>query len=230
MEARRKWIIALALAAACLLVYSQAARFGFLNFDDNPYVTENPHVRSGLTAPNIAWAFGTIDYFYWQPLTWISHMLDCQLFGLNPGAHHLTNVLLHTLNALLVFAVFRRLTGTFWRSALLAAVWAIHPLRIESVAWIAERKDLLSAFWFLATIWLYLRYVERPSRGRYYTMLGAFVLGLMAKPMAMTLPFILLLLDYWPLRRRAFAEKFPLIGFAVLSTLITSLGTGRLGI
>jgi tetratricopeptide (TPR) repeat protein len=227
---RRLWIIALLLAAACLILYAPVAHFQFLNFDDEGYVTRNSHVQAGLTRAGIAWAFTTIDNFYWHPLTWLSHMLDCQFFGLNPGPPHVINALFHTLNALLVFAVFYRLTNALWRSAVLSAVFALHPLRIESVAWVAERKDLLSAFWFLVTIWCYLHYAERPSRGRYYLTLSAFVLGLMCKPMAMTLPFILMLLDYWPLRRRAFTEKLPMIGLAAFSTLITSIGTARLGV
>jgi len=221
--------VALALVAACLLVYGQAARFDFINYDDGAYVADNPPVRAGFTRAGLVWAFTTIDYFYWQPLTWLSHILDCQLFGVNPGPHHLHNVLLHTLNALLVFAVFLRLTGALWRSALLAAVFALHPLRIESVAWVAERKDLLSAFCLLVTLWCYLGYARRPSRPRYYLVLAMFALGLMAKPMAMSLAVILLLLDYWPLGRRAFAEKIPMFGLAALSTAITWIGTHRLG-
>jgi tetratricopeptide (TPR) repeat protein len=229
VEARQRLLIALALAVACLIVFGQAVRFDFINYDDNAYVTENPHVRAGLTWEGVHWAFTTIDYFYWQPLTWLSHMQDCQVFGVRPAGHHVMNVLLHTLNTLLLFAVLLRLTGAFWRSATATAIFALHPLRIESVAWIAERKDLLSAFFFLLAIWLYLRYVERPSRGRYYLVIGAFVLGLMSKPMVMMLPFLLLLLDWWPLKRRAFAEKAPMITLALLSSFLTSIATGRLG-
>jgi tetratricopeptide (TPR) repeat protein len=229
VETRKRLLIALALAAACLLVFGQAVRFDFINYDDNAYVTENPHVRAGLTWEGLHWAFTTIDYFYWQPLTWLSHMQDCQVFGVRPAGHHLTNVLLHTLNALLLFAVLLRLTGAFRRSAVATAIFALHPLRIESVAWIAERKDLLSALFFLVAIWLYLRYVDRPSRGRYYLVIAAFVLGLMSKPMVMMLPFLLLLLDWWPLKRRALAEKAPMIALALLSSFLTSIATGRLG-
>ncbi len=229
MDRRRRVLVALALAAACLLVYAQAARFQFINYDDNGYVTENPWVRAGFTAAGVRWAFTAVDYYYWQPLTWLSHMLDCQLFGLRPAGHHLTSVLFHIANTLLAFAVLLRLTGAFWRSAAAAAIFALHPLRIESVAWIAERKDLLSGFLFLAAIWCYLRYVERPSRARYYAVIGLFVLGLMAKPMVMTLPVVLLLLDWWPLGRRAFAEKLPLFALAALSIFVTSIGTARLG-
>jgi protein O-mannosyl-transferase len=225
----RRILVAFALVSASLLVYAQVAHFEFINFDDNGYVTGNPWVRGGLTRAGVTWAFTSIDYFYWQPLTWLAHMLDCQWFGLNPGAHHMVSVAFHIINALLVFAVFTRITGAFWRSTILAAIFALHPLRIESVAWIAERKDVLSAFWFLTAIWCYLRHAARPSRPRYYLVLVAFVLALMSKPMTMTLPAILLLLDYWPLRRRAFAEKIPMFGLAALSTVITSIGTRRLG-
>src|SRR5262249_34729043 len=143
---RRRILVGAALAIACLLVYCQTARFDFINYDDGDYVTQNPHVRDGFTREGVRWAFTSIDYFYWQPLTWLSHMEDCQLFGLRPAGHHLKNVLFHTLNMLLLFAILLRLTGALWRSAAAAAFFALHPLRIESVAWIAERKDLLSGF------------------------------------------------------------------------------------
>jgi len=218
-------IIALGLIAATLLVYSQAGRFDFINFDDDAYVYANAPVRAGLTRAGVLWAFFTIDYFYWQPLTWLSHMLDCELFGLNAGRHHLTSVLFHVMNSLLVFFVFRRMTGAVWRSAMLAALFALHPLRVESVAWIAERKDVLSGFWFLAMLWAYARYTERPSNGRYGLVLGAMLMGLMAKPMLVTAPFLLLLLDYWPLRRVAIAEKAPMLMMAAVSVVLTALGT-----
>lgn len=226
---RRRILVAVALAAACLLVYGQAVRFDFIGYDDSGYITENPHVRAGLTWESVRWAFTSIDYYYWQPLTWLSHMEDCQFFGLNPAGHHLKSLLFHTLNTLLLFAVLLRLTGALWRSAAVAAIFALHPLRIESVVWIAERKDLLSGFLFLIATWCYLRYVDRPSGVRYYTVLGVFALGLMSKPMVMTLPALLLLLDWWPLRRRAFAEKIPMFAMAALSSLVTSIATARLG-
>ncbi len=227
---RRTVAVMLALAAACFAVYGAAVRAGFLNFDDPGYVTGNQWVNHGITAAGVRWAFTSIDWFYWQPLTWLSHMLDCQLWGLWPAGHHLTSVLFHVANTLLLFALLRRLTGAYWRSAAATALFALHPLRVESVVWIAERKDLLSSFWFLAAIWLYLNYVERPSQTRYNLVLGAFALGLMAKPMVMTLPVILLLLDWWPLGRRAIGEKAPLLAMALASALITSIGTARLGI
>ncbi len=225
---RRELMLAAALAGACLLVFGQAVRFGFLNYDDNAYVYENPWVRGGLTLHGIIWAFNVIDYFYWQPLTWLSHMLDCQLFGLRPAWPHLVNVLFHAANSILVFLIFRRLTGAFWRSAVLAALFALHPLRVESVVWIAERKDVLSAFCFLVTVALYLRFVERPSGPRYACVLAAFGFGLMSKPMLITTPVLLLLLDYWPLRRRAVAEKMPLFLMAGFTLAVTYAGSRQL--
>jgi protein O-mannosyl-transferase len=230
VDTRRRLLVALALVTACLLVYGQSLRFEFVNYDDNGYVTENQWVRSGITGEGVRWALSAIDYYYWQPLTWLSHMMDCQLFGLHALGHHLTSILFHIVNTLLLFFVLARLTGAFWRSTMATAIYALHPLRIESVVWIAERKDLLSGFFFLTAIWCYLGYRERPSRGRYYLVLGVFVLGLMSKPMVMTLPFVLLLLDWWPLRRRAFAEKLPMLALAVISGLVTAIGTGRLGL
>ena len=202
--------------------------FAFLNFDDSGYVTNNQWVKLGVTAAGVRWAFTNVEDYYWQPLTWLSHMIDCQLFGVRPGWHHFTSLLFHIANTLLLFAVLLRLTAAFWRSALAAAIFALHPMRIESVVWVAERKDLLGGFFFLAAIWCYLSYTERPSRGRYFLVIAAFVLGLMSKPMVMTLPVILLLLDWWPLRRRAFAEKLPMFLLAGLSSFVTSIGTARL--
>ncbi|MEO8593324.1 MAG: hypothetical protein ABI759_08380 [Candidatus Solibacter sp.] len=216
--------MALALAAACIALYSQSYTFGFLNFDDGSYITENQWVRGGFTAAGVRWAFTTIDYFYWQPLTWLSHMLDCQLFDLRPGGHHLVNLGFHVANVLLVFALLLRLTGAFWRSATVAAFFGLHPLRIESVVWAAERKDVLSALLYLLAIWCYLDYVQRPTRPRYLAVCGVFALGLMAKPMVLTLPLILLLLDWWPLGRRAFEEKVPLFAMAGISSFLTSIG------
>ena len=186
-------------------------------------------MRQGITLAGLRWAFTTIDYFYWQPLTWISHMLDCQFFGLRPGWHHLISLLFHMANVLLVWAVLARLTGAFWRSAAAAALFALHPMRIESVAWASERKDVLSGLFFLLAIWLYLGYVRKPSKRRYYAVCGVFAIGLLAKPMVMTLPLILLVLDWWPLKRRAFAEKLPMFAMAGVSSAITSIGTARLG-
>jgi Flp pilus assembly protein TadD len=194
-------LICLALVVAVFAVFWQVHTHDFVNFDDQEYVTDNPHVRAGLTVQGTAWAFTTFDAGNWHPLTWLSHMLDCQLFGLNPAGHHLASVVLHLANTLLLLLILHRMTGALWRSALVAALFAIHPLHVESVAWVAERKDVLSTLFWLLTIWAYLGYVKRPSPGRYLLVLFAFACGLMAKPMVVTLPFVLLLLDYWPLAR-----------------------------
>ncbi len=222
-------LICLVLAVSIFAVYGQLASADFINFDDNAYVYENPHVRSGLTASGVRWAFTTFDFFYWTPVTWLSHMLDCQVFGLNAGWHHLINVLWHTLNSLLVFLIFRRMTHTMWRSAAVAALFALHPLRVESVSWIAERKDVLSAFFLLCAIWAYLRYNEKPTNGRYGIVLLTMLMGLISKPMLVTVPLLLLVLDYWPLRRRAFADKVPLAILAAFSALLTLVGQHRMG-
>ena len=190
------------LLLAVIAVFGQTASHDFVNFDDNDYVYENRHVRGGLTGEGTAWAITAYHAGNWHPLTWLSHMLDCQLYGLKPGGHHLTNVLLHAAAAVLLFLALRRMTGALWPSAWVAAVFAIHPLRVESVAWVAERKDVLSGLFFMLTLWFYARYAERPaSWGRYLLVVASFALGLTAKPMLVTLPFVLLLLDYWPLGR-----------------------------
>ena len=219
--ARHKSIfICLILAALILAVYWQVGSFSFVEYDDQVYVTENPHVKEGLNADSLAWAFTTGHGANWHPVTWLSHMLDYQLFGMNAGRHHLTNLLFHIINTLLLFLLLRRLTGADWRSGFVAALFALHPLHVESVAWIAERKDVLSTFFWLLSIWSYARYAERPGILRYLPVLLFLALGLMAKPMLVTLPFVFLLLDYWPLRRfslngspdepEASADKFSL--------------------
>ena len=222
------------LLLAVLIVFSQTISHDFIDFDDTAYVCENPYVRGGLTAEGTAWAITTYHCENWHPLTWLSHMLDCQLYGLNSGGHHLTNVLLHAATAVLLFLTLRRMTAAIWPSAWVAAVFAIHPLRVESVAWVAERKDILSGLFFMLTLWFYARYAQRPaSWGRYYLVVASFALGLAAKPMLVTLPFVLLLLDYWPLGRlsqrfaprtllvRLVVEKIPLFLLAAASCLIT---------
>ena len=218
---RTNGLICLALGLTAFALYLPTLRHEFIAYDDQQYVTENLHVRAGLTGPGLVWAFG-YRAGNWHPLTWLSHMLDCQVYGLNPAGHHLTNMLLHAANTVLLFLALRCMTGAVWRSACVAALFAWHPLHVESVAWVAERKDVLSAFFFLLTLWIYGLYVEK-SAGvskleavsshaprvthhalRYYLLsLLFFILGLMSKPMVVTLPFVLLLLDYWPLRRRA---------------------------
>jgi hypothetical protein len=189
------------LTVSTLLVFLQVRNFDFLNYDDDCYVYENLHVLNGLVPDSITWAFTTVYYGYWQPLTWLSLMLDCQLFGPDPGWFHLTNVLLHLASTLLLFTVFRRMTGSLWPSAFVAAAFALHPMHVESVAWISERKDVLSTFFLMLTLAAYVGYVKRPSIFRYLITLALFAIGLLAKPMLVTLPFLLLLLDYWPLNR-----------------------------
>ena len=282
-----RWLVpgvCIILAAITFAVFGQTLRYEFINYDDQVYVYENPAVTQGLTLSGVAWAFTTSYSAYWHPLTWLSHMLDCQLWGLNAGNHHLTNVLFHAANALLLFMVLRRMTGlhpgegvgtaavpadTLWPSAFVAAMFAIHPLNVESVAWVAERKNVLSTFFWLLTLWAYARYAQKQSRveGRgsragsgslaldprrwtldYGLVLLFFALGLMSKPMLVTLPFVLLLLDYWPLGRvtgdewrvtsdknpgfqpstkrilRLVFEKVPFLLLAVASSVVTYLG------
>lgn len=203
-------LICLFLILATLSVYWQVRDYAFVNFDDNAYIYENPYVRAGLTRESIAWAFTAAHSSNWHPLTWLSHMLDVQLYGLNPGQHHLTNVLLHILNTLLLFFLLRRMTRALWPSCFVAALFALHPLHVESVAWVAERKDVLSTFFWVLTLHYYVRYVERPGRTAYLTTILLFIMGLMSKPMVVTLPFVLLLLDYWPLRRFSISDcRFP---------------------
>lgn len=233
--------VCLLLGLLAFLVFSRTLGCGFV-FDDSLYVSKNPIVQKGLTWDNLGWAFTHIYASNWHPLTWLSHMLDCQLYGLNPMGHHLTNLLLHTVTVILLFLVLRQMTGALWRSAFVAAVFAVHPLHVESVAWVAERKDMLSGLFFMVAIGAYVHYVRRPwSPARYGLVVLLFALGLMCKPMLVTLPLVLLLLDYWPLKRfRAgtengpvfrvagqfipkpvIFEKLPLMGLTVASCVIT---------
>jgi tetratricopeptide (TPR) repeat protein len=204
---RPEILICLFLVIATLAVYWQVRNYPLINYDSRKYVTENHYVKTGLTLKSITWSFTAMHASNWHPLTWLSHMLDCQLYGMNPGQHHLTNVFFHILNTLLLFIVLKRMTGALWQSGFVAALFALHPLHVESVAWVAERKDVLSTFFWMLTLWSYARYVERSDFYRYLIVLLFFSCGLMAKPMVVTLPFVLLLLDYWPLRR--FQLSFP---------------------
>jgi len=199
--------ICLFLIAAILAVFWQVRFHEFLEYDDNVYVTENPHVNTGLTLKGIIWAFTTHHASNWHPLTWLSHMLDCQLYGLNPAGHHLTNLVFHIASTLLLFLVLKGMTGALWRSGFVAALFALHPLHVESVAWLAERKDVLSTFFWILTMWTYVRYTKQPKLNRYLLVLLSFSLGLMSKPMLVTLPFVLLLVDYWPLCRFQFRPR-----------------------
>ena len=193
--------ISLFLIALTWAVFAQTGNYQFVNYDDPLYVLDNAHVRAGLTWRGIAWAFTHVHSQNWHPLTTMSHMLDCQLFGVNPGAHHLVNVFFHSIAAVLLFILLAQITNSIWASAFVAAVFAIHPLRVESVAWIAERKDVLSGMFFMLTLLAYFRWTRKPTVGRYLAMSILFGCGLMSKPMLITTPIILLLLDYWPLNR-----------------------------
>jgi tetratricopeptide (TPR) repeat protein len=259
---RRELFIGLLLASATVLVYGQAADFDFTNLDDGSIIYDNPNVRGGLTLHSVLWALSTSYFDFWHPLTWWSHMLDCTLFGLDPGSHHLVNLGFHVANTLLLFGVLRQLTGAIWRSAMVAALFALHPLHVESVAWVAERKDMLSTCFFLLTLGAYTRYAQgrsrvdgresnagssglaldsRPSTLDYFLALFFFALGLMSKAMLVTLPFVLLLLDYWPLERftihgsphtpslRLLLEKLPFFGLTIMACVITCFGADRAG-
>jgi len=222
---RRQTLLCLALLAGTVLLYAPVREHDFVRYDDPEYVLENAHVRRGLTSAGIAWAFTHFHSANWHPLTWITHMVDCQVFGLDAGAHLVVNVALHGFAAVLLFLFLARATGAFWRSAFVAALFAFHPLRVESVAWVSERKDVLSALLWMATLHAYLWYVRAPSARRMALVALTFAAGLLAKPMLVTLPFVLLLLDVWPFARpRTVAllrEKAPLFALVLLSCVVT---------
>jgi Flp pilus assembly protein TadD len=240
-------LIALALVAANVVIYWQLRTHEFITLDDDLYVVNNDVLHGGLSTRMLAWAFTSFRAANWHPLTWISHALDFQLFGLSAGGHHITNLVLHCVNSLLAFLVFKRLTRAMWCSALLAALFAVHPLHVESVAWVAERKDVLSTLFWLLTMWAYARYVDDIGDGKRMLVVAVtLALGLMAKPMLVTLPFALLLLDYWPLRRLEWEpgkplsqlkdalvplvkEKLPLFGLVLLAIVITFIAQKRGG-
>jgi len=198
---RQKLIVYIVLIVVTFVVFWQVNQYDFVNFDDSVYVTENSHIQSGITLDGFRWAFSTRYADLWTPLVWLSFMFDYQLIGLNAGGYHLTNLILHIMSALLLFWLFNRMTGAIWRSAFVAGLFAFHPLHVESVAWIAERKDVLSAFFWMLTLCLYVYYTEKPIIRRYLLVLFSFVCALMSKSMVVTLPVIMILLDYWPLGR-----------------------------
>jgi tetratricopeptide (TPR) repeat protein len=208
-DKHRALFLCLVLTVLTLAAFWQVQDHDFINFDDNEYITENHPVKAGLTFKGVTWAFTTFHAGNWHPLTWLSHMLDVQLFGLKAGWHHLMNLFFHMANTLLLFLVLHRMTKALWQSAFVAALFALHPLHVESVAWVAERKDVLSTFFWMLTMGAYVFYVEKPGVKRYLIALFFFALGLMAKPMLVTLPFVLLLLDYWPLKRLQHHESDP---------------------
>ncbi|PKN67501.1 MAG: hypothetical protein CVU57_02000 [Deltaproteobacteria bacterium HGW-Deltaproteobacteria-15] len=243
-------LVALSLVILTLLVYWQVQYYEFLVWDDYEYIVENPRVRSGLMVENLKWAFSENDVSYRHPLAWLSHMLDCDLYGLNPKGHHFNSLLIHISNSLLLFWLLYRMTGELWKSALVIALFSIHPLRIESVAWVTERKDVLGAFFWIVTILAYHWYSMKAGVGRYLLVLLCLTLGLSAKPVLVTLPFVLLLLDYWPLGRvnlgqtlslkvsaplRKYTlgflilEKIPLFILVAASSIVTFLDAERIG-
>jgi len=232
-EKSKAFAVYLILILIIFAVFAQVRSFNFINYDDLLYVNENVHIATGLKCNNIVWVFTKPNVSNWHPLTGLSHILDCQLFGLNAGAHHIINLLFHIANTLLLFTILRKMTGVFWRSAFVAAAFALHPLHVESVAWISERKDVLSTMFWILTMDAYFRYVKEPKAGRYVLTLVLFAMGLMSKPMLVTMPFVLLLLDYWPLNRlqignkqRIFhlvREKIPFFILAIASSVVTFL-------
>jgi len=244
LACRTRWLLAAALAAGAFALYARTAGYPFILYDDPQYVAENARVRAGLTLDNVRWALGTLHFSNWHPLTWLSYMLDVELFGPAPGPMHLVNAALHAANAALLFLVLVRATGARGRSLVVAALFAVHPLHVESVAWISERKDVLSTLLGLAAIGLYVRYARRPEPARLLPVVLAFALSLMAKAMLVTLPLLLLLLDAWPLRRlapwaagegpfprvspgRALLEKVPLLAMSAAASAVAIVAQGR---
>ncbi len=237
---RIDFLICLFITLITFAVYIQVLNHDFTNFDDNSRVTENHYVNGGLTHDSFFWAFSfkNKNGIYWHPLTWLSHILDCQLYGLNSGMHHLTSLIIHMVNSILLFLVFNRMTGELWKSAFIALLFAIHPINVESVVWVAERKNVLSTFFWMLTIYMYAAYTQRAKFYRYLLVFFFFALGLLAKPMLVTLPFALLLLDYWPLKRvgtqiipsafRLIVEKMPLFllsGTSIYLSILSRQGT-----
>jgi Tfp pilus assembly protein PilF len=232
-------MVVIVLIILVLTVYGQVGNHFFNNFDDDIYITQNPQVLKGLTWEGVSWAFTTFHAVNWHPITWLSHMADISIFGLEAGWHHRINVLLHILNTVILFIVFLRMTGALWQSAFVAALFAVHPLHVESVAWVAERKDILSTLFWMLTMGVYVRYVQSPGLTKYMGILFFYALGLMCKPMLVTLPFVLLLLDYWPLRRfdsgcisikkiyQLSLEKVPLFALSSSSCIITYLAQAK---
>jgi tetratricopeptide (TPR) repeat protein len=229
----------MALALATIVVYFRTFHYDFVMYDDDAFVYHNPVVKAGITPQGLAWAFG-LHFANWHPLTWFSYLLDAQLFGMNAGGFHLVNVLLHAASAVLLFLALFWMTGHPWRCLVVAAVFALHPLHVESVAWVAERKDVLSTFLEMVALLLYLRYAEKETTKRYLLMFVAFACSLMAKPMLVTFPFILLLLDYWPLRRlrwpprwprdrRIAVEKVPLLLISLVVSALTMVAQKNYG-
>ena len=240
-------LICVALTVITTAVYMQVGTFDFINIDDNAYVTENTHVAKGITVENIIWAFTCVDSEYWHPILWLSHMACVQSFGMNPAGHHLTNVAIHVISALLLFILLDRLTGKPWQSSFVAALFALHPMHVESVAWVTEKKDVLSAFFWFSTLLMYAEFMVKRKRVFYVLSLFFFILGLMSKPMLVTLPLVMLMLDFWPLGlyryeerepefrevltriKKLIIEKIPFFACSLLSCLITMYSFGNTG-
>lgn len=234
-QKRVKVLICLVIILATLVAYEPLCHNGFVDYDDNIYITQNPNIKSGITKQTLVWAFTQPHASNWHPLTWLSHTLDYKLFGPEPFGHHLVNLLFHIANALLLFWILTKMTGATWPSAFVAAIFALHPLQVESVAWASERKTVLSGFFWFLTIAVYIRYTKRPGIGRYILLFCVYALSIMAKPVVVTLPLVLLLLDYWPLGRfstagvvnparqagRLLIEKVPLLILSIVLSAIT---------
>ncbi|MGD0077824.1 MAG: tetratricopeptide repeat protein [Sedimentisphaerales bacterium] len=223
-------LISTTLVAATLIAYEPMRHNDFVGYDDPAYIMENSNVTGGITPTSIVWAFSKSHAGNWHPLTWLSHTLDCELYGLKPLGHHITNLLFHIANTLLLFWLLQKMTGALWKSAFVAAAFALHPVHVESVAWAAERKDVLSGLFWMLTMLAYVHYVKKPDIKSYMLVILAFMMGLMSKPMVVTLPFVLLLLDYWPLDRfqnfkasffKLVYEKIPLFALSAASCVIT---------
>jgi len=248
----RNALFAVLLGLLTIAIFRPSGQFDFVSLDDKVYVTANPMVQRGVTADGLCWAFTNFDSGTWHPLTWISHMLDDELYGLWAGGHHWTNILIHAAASVLLFLVLNAMTGFLWGSGLVAAFFALHPLHVESVAWVAERKDVLSGFFWIATMGAYYRYVKKPGASRYLLVLASLALGLLSKPMLVTLPIVLLFLDYWPLRRhenpvtlfddaertypffrhafsRLVIEKIPLFVLSFAAGILALIGQRRIG-
>jgi Flp pilus assembly protein TadD len=238
-------VVLIMLVVGTTCVYWPTRTSDFISFDDNAYVAENPHVRSGLSKDGIHWAFNFADKdkTYWHPLTWLSHMLDVHLFGMNPGQHHFSNVLIHIANTLLLFLLLHWMTGALWRSAIVAALFAVHPINVDSVAWISQRKNVLSTLFWMLTLGGYVFYTHKPNLFRYLLVVIAFIFGLLAKPMLVTLPFVFVLIDYWPLKRLVIGksvrdwlkpnyllilEKVPLLILSGLSVYLSSASVQKM--
>lgn len=231
-------LISILLCCVTFVCYFKVKDYDFINLDDPMYVAENEFVQQGFTSDSIKWAFSFPDRAYWHPVTWLSHMLDIELFGLSPGWHHLINVCFHIANTIMLFYFLNFTTKELWKSFFVAVWFALHPINVESVAWIAERKNVLSTFFWMTSLWLYIRFIRQPLFINYLILILSFIVGLLAKPMVVTLPFILLLLDYWPLNRITYplitsgnlkivGEKIPLILISICYAIITSMSVNR---